>query len=394
MFCSTLIYAIKHRNDKTGVYCMKILKNLFPIARCFLSNPALCPPASRSALNFSSLSQAGHFRSIMTKSHPFHYSGASGVCVTQFIPEPTDTPEIIQKNIKAALEQPNRLTIMLETSGIKEKDIKTQSFKRLTAKEVRSLPYFTQRQKDSLFLPSPGHVCMILTGEDSKPLENTLVSLHPDTNRKEILRGKSVIHTHLYDSFGVSISYAKHGTIKDEFERLSCYICNTGEIFSMISIPLENLKITRKKLLEQIQSARTIKLYNLCASAIQKKDLTSIPLEPQAYIKELIERAKVLPEFRSNPDYLHLLSNPTAEEVLIAGAACTHALARACCGDDTEQFFENLGNTSITTQTAAVFCVMHLLDDKHFLEFAYSIGLLSSLDERYTPALNSDSLVM
>ena len=218
--------------------------------------------------------------------------------------------------------------------------------------------------------PHPGHTCMAITDDTGKILEDTHVSLRPTS--KHAISGKSALHPGLYPApLPGSMSIAKHTTIASEIELLAEKMLRDNSITADLTIILMGqTRVQLEDLLQNIQSARAIKLYNLFSLIVKMKAIEDITEKDiRSYVEELKKHADEFPALRDNAD--------SETDSVLAALACTHAIAKAIFGDAYAVDRETLPDQD--TQTAVVYCTIALIGTRNFLDFAHKINFFDAI---------------
>jgi hypothetical protein len=216
--------------------------------------------------------------------------------------------------------------------------------------------------------PDGGHVTMGITNKEGKILHE--VSLRP--SKTLINNGRLVLHPNIYPDNNLlgNLSFGRQSSIlEEEIDRFVRKMISGPHIETEFTvIPLQNLSISYQQLLENINSARSIKLYNLCSLAVRDQDLKQLK---KLEISEFIENLKTLAK---NTGLLDNCQLTHTDEVILAAMACTHAIITAATGNS-HQMDQDIGPDQ-PTQTAVVYSVIQLTGAQNFYSFAEKIGLL------------------
>lgn len=241
--------------------------------------------------------------------------------------------------------------------------------------DLSNISYMIESIRNQWLRPHAGHTCMAITDCHGVILQDSEVSLRPEG--KSLLSGKTVLHPGLYSSFTASVSRGMHTTIEQEISKLADKMVLDRTITADLTIiPLASTNQQLKAILENIRSAKAIKLYNLCSAIVKKEDIENITDDRiRTYVIELKERAKDFPELQN------MITNES--EAVLAALACTHAIVKACYGD--AHAVDEIVSPDQDTQTAAVYCAMALLGTETFLDFARKINFLDDVSNLTKP---------
>ncbi len=317
-----------------------------------------------------------HIRDINTKTWEFTDTdrGISGVFHHTITAEPKDKES---ENVAAAIRNTivghrDSLFFLTEKSRLLRRDDDNPNYYLpLEKSEISNIGFMIKLIRNQWLRPHAGHTCMAITDCHGVILRESEVSLRPKD--KQFLSGKTVFHPKLYSSLPSGISAGAHTTIEEEISKLASKMIRDKSITADLTvIPLASTNQQLDNILENIKSARALKLYNLCSLVVKKDDINNITDDLiRKYMTELRERALEFPE-------LQQMVRDESDAVL-AALACTHAIVKACYGDT--HAVDEIVNPDQDTQTAAVYCAVALLGTERFLHFARKINFLDDVSD-------------
>ena|SRR3990167_2753059 len=320
---------------------------------------------------FSATSNKYIAKPLHTKSWEFNDShrGVSGVYHHTISLEEHDkdskkTAEAIHNTI---VKHPDALFFLTEKSRLLRKsDDNPNFYLPMTTDDLLNIKLMINLIQKRWLRPHAGHTCMAITDCHGSILDHTHVSLRP--NKGQILSGKTAFHPNLYSSLSAGSSLAQHTTVEEEILKLASKMQNDKSISADLTVlPLASTNKELNDILENIKSARAIKLYNLCSLIVKKEDIDEITdVSIKKYVEELKREAAKFPELQQ--------ATTQESETVLAALACTHVIAKACYGY--KYAIDETVGPDQDTQTAAVYCAMALLGSDRFIEFARKINFL------------------
>lgn len=264
------------------------------------------------------------------------------------------------------VSHPNSLFFLTQKSRLlRRSDDNPNYYLPIQKHEFSNISLMLELIKKQWFRPSGGHTCMAITDPHGSILKETHVSLRPSTER--ILSGKAALHPHLYPpTLPSGVLLAKHTTIEEEILSLAAkMIMDNGITADLTVIPISKTRMPLNDVLNNIQSTRTLKLYNLCSLVVKQKDIDEITDETiRGYVEELKKQAVEFPELQE------VITSES--DTVLAALACTHAIVKACYGDP--HAVDKKIRPDQDTQTAVVYCTMALIGTEKFLAFADKIN--------------------
>lgn len=322
-------------------------------------------------------------RKVSTQTWEFTDSnrGISGVVHHTISAELKDNdPEKMASSIhNTIVSHHDSLFFLTEKSRLLRRDEDNPNFYLpLEKDQLNDISYMIRLIHNRWLRPGAGHTCMAITDCHGVILKDSEVSLRPE-KRTSFLSGKTALHPNLYSNLPSSVSRGKQTTITDEILELAIRMTRDKTITADLTvIPLASKNQQLENILENIRSARAIKLYNLCSLVVKKEDINNITDNLiRKYVIELKERAQDFPELQE------MVKDES--EAVLAALACTHAIAKACYGDT--HAIDDRVSPDQDTQTAAVYCAMALLGTEKFLDFARKINFLDDVSNFTKPKI-------
>lgn len=292
--------------------------------------------------------------------------------------EELDTQEKLISAIQnTIIRKPDSLFFLTEKSRLlRRADNSFNHYLPLNEDELLNISLMQKLIENQWLRPSGGHVSMGITDEEGDIIPSSQVSLRP--GRKTYIKGQTTLHPSLYRAGSGRVKSPKHTLIQDEIELLANKIMLDGSITADLTfVPIEHTTICTETVMDNIKSARAIKLYNLCSLIVKEHDIQLITDETiHQAVLELRQQAE------KDPDLQNCLNDTS--EIVLSALACTHAIVRAIFGD--EFVLDRQLGSDQDTQTAVVYCTMALIGTNRFLDFAKSINfhdIASNLTKKF-----------